>query len=260
VPVTIASLGGSRAVIDVVYVAAMANNAGRVVLVGAGPGDPELLTLRGARALEQAEVVVYDRLVTEEILALASPAATLIAVGKHKGGGWSQSAINDILISHALAGRNVVRLKGGDPFLFGRGGEECDELARHGIAFDVVPGVSSAIAAPAAIGIPITHRGIANACTIISGHVLTSYDWNALARVPGTLVVLMAATTASGVAALLIAGGRSPDQPVAVVHAATTPHQRSAITTLGQLRCGGSPLPSPSIIIIGDVVAATTSR
>jgi uroporphyrin-III C-methyltransferase len=233
----------------------MANNTGRVVLVGAGPGDPDLLTVRGRRVLRCAEIVVHDRLVSEEILALASPRATLIDVGKHKGGGCSQSAINDLLIGHALAGRYVVRLKGGDAFLFGRGGEECEALEASGVPFAVVPGVSSALAAPAAIGIAVTHRGIANACTIVSGHVLAAYDWNALAQTPGTLVVLMAASTADGVAAKLIAAGRPSRQPVAVIHAATTSLQQSVVTTLEQLRLHGCPLPSPSVIVIGDVAA-----
>ena len=240
----------------------MVNSDGRVVLVGAGPGDPELLTVKAVRALGNAEVVVYDRLVSPDVLALAPPAATLIAVGKHKGGGCPQEFINDLLIGHARSGRVVIRLKGGDPFLFGRGGEECDALARHGIAYEVVPGISSALAAPASIGVPVTHRGTSSACTVISGHVFDDYDWYALARMPGTLVVLMAATTAASVAARLIAGGRRVDQPVAVVHAATTAAQRSVTTTLDALRLFGCPLPSPSVLVIGDVAtrAVTTGH
>jgi uroporphyrin-III C-methyltransferase len=236
----------------------MINADGRVVLVGAGPGDPELLTIKGAGALRRAEVVVYDRLVSDGILALVDPAATMIGVGKRKGGGCSQVVINDLLVGHALAGRFVVRLKGGDPFLFGRGGDECDALARHGIPFEVVPGVSSALAAPAAVGVPVTHRGVANACTIISGHVLDDYDWAALARVPGTLVVLMAATTAATVAAMLIAGGRPADQPVVIVHAATTSDERSVTMTLRELGRMGCPLPSPSVLVIGEVATRAT--
>ena len=237
----------------------MVNAHGRVVLVGAGPGDPELLTVKAVRALGRADVVVYDRLVSPDVLALAPPAATLIAVGKHKGGGCSQALINDLLIGHALAGRVVIRLKGGDPFVFGRGGEECDALERHGIAFEVVPGISSALAAPAAIGVPVTHRGVASACTVISGHVFDEYDWDTLARVPGTLVVLMAATTAAHVAARLIAGGRSVDQPVAVVHAATTSAQRTVTMTLDELRRAGCPLPAPSVLVIGAVASRATA-
>jgi uroporphyrin-III C-methyltransferase len=231
----------------------MTDGEGRVVLVGAGPGDPELLTVRGLRALQRADVVVYDRLVAPELLHLARPVAVLVAVGKYKGGGCSQRLINDVLVRHARAGCYVVRLKGGDPFLFGRGGEECDALMQHGIAFEVIPGVSSALAAPAAMGVPVTHRGLANAVTVISGHVLDDYDWRVLSQVPGSLVVLMAATTASVVASKLIDHGRPRDQPVAIVHAATTNLQRSAFMTLDELRRRGCPLPSPSVLVIGDV-------
>jgi uroporphyrin-III C-methyltransferase len=231
----------------------MTQDAGLVVLVGAGPGDPDLLTVGGARALGRADVVVHDRLVSREILSLAPPHATIIEVGKRKGGGCSQESINDLLIGYALAGCYVVRLKGGDPFLFGRGGEECDFLSQNGIPFEVVPGVSAALAAPAAVGVPVTYRGVSNAVTVISGHVLDGYDWCALARVPGSLVVLMAATTASAVASELIAHGRSGDTFVAVVHAATTSAQRGTLMTLEELRRKGCPLPSPAVLVIGEV-------
>jgi uroporphyrin-III C-methyltransferase len=233
-------------------------HTGRVVLVGAGPGDPDLLTVGGARALGRADVVVHDRLVSEAVLALARPSADLIGVGKRKGGGCPQEVINDLLIGHARAGRFVVRLKGGDPFLFGRGGEECDALERHGIPCEVIPGISAAFAAPASAGVPVTHRGLSNAVTVISGHVLGEYDWCALSRVPGSLVVMMAATTAAGVAAELIAHGRPLDQPVAIIHAATTPAQRTAFMTLDELRREGCPLPSPSVLVIGDVATRGT--
>ena len=141
-----------------------------VALVGAGPGDPELLTIKAARLIAAADVVLYDRLVSLEILALARVDADLIDVGKRPGGSHTQDVLNELLVLHARSGRRVVRLKGGDPFLFGRGGEEVDVFARHGIACEVVPGISSSLAAPAAAGIPVTHRQIARAVTIVTGH------------------------------------------------------------------------------------------
>ena len=226
---------------------------GRVTLVGAGPGDPDLLTVGGARALATADVVLYDRLVDARLLALARPTARLVPVGKHKGGGMTQCAIEHLLVSEARTGAHVVRLKGGDPYLFGRGSEEVDALERAGIAVRVVPGISSALAAPSAAGIPVTHRRLARACTIVSGHLVDDdeYDWAALARVPGTLVVLMAASTAAAVAQRLLAGGRVTDEPVAVVHAATTCHQRVARLTLADLARDGCPFGSPSVIVVG---------
>ena len=226
-----------------------------VLLVGAGPGDPDLLTVAAVRALSEAEVVVHDRLVSPAILALARPTARLIDVGKHKGGGVCQEQINALLVTHARLGRRVVRLKGGDPLLFGRGGEEALALAAAGIGCRIVPGVSSALAAPAAAGIPVTHRGIANACTIISGHVLADYPWPVLAQMPGTLVVLMAATTAAEVAGALLGNGAPPEGPVAIVHAASTPNQVVHRTTLGHIASGRCPLASPSVLVIGDVAA-----
>ena len=224
-----------------------------VTLVGAGPGDPDLLTRAGARALASADVVLYDRLIDERILAMTSPAARLIPVGKHKGGGMSQHDINALLVAEASAGAHVVRLKGGDPLLFGRGSEEIDALDVHGITTTVIPGVSSALTAPSAAGIPVTHRRVARACTIVSGHLADDddYDWSALAAVPGTLIVLMAAATARCIAHRLRAGGRSASEPVAVIHAATTCRQQVARMTLADLERHGSPFGSPSVIVIG---------
>jgi uroporphyrin-III C-methyltransferase len=231
--------------------------AGRVTIVGAGPGDPDLLTLAGARALGAADVVVFDRLVDRRLLTLAPAGARLVYVGKHKGGGVTQSTIEALLVDEARAGSHVVRLKGGDPHVFGRGGEEVDALGRAGVAVVVVPGVSSALAAPTAAGIPVTHRGIARSCTIVSGHLVgdDDFDWDAVAQVPGTIVILMAATAAAAVAARLIAGGRREEEPVAIVHAATTPQQRVARTHLAGLRASGCPFPAPSIIVVGPTAA-----
>lgn len=192
-----------------------ARRLGRVTLVGAGPGGADLITLRGARALATADVVVYDRLADPELLDLAPHAARRIEVGKAKGWGISQDDINEILVHEARAGAHVVRLKGGDPFVFGRGSEECDALATAGIQCEVVPGVSSALAAPALFGVPLTHRGESASFTVLSGHRVADadHDWSALARSGSTVVVLMAASTAGDVAARLIAAVVRPTSP-----------------------------------------------
>jgi uroporphyrin-III C-methyltransferase len=235
---------------------------GHVTLVGAGPGDPELLTLAGARALASADVVLYDRLVDARLLDIASPTARLVPVGKCKGGGMSQHDINALLVAEASTGAHVVRLKGGDPFLFGRGAEELEALAQRGIAATVIPGVSSALAAPSAAGIPVTHRRVARSCTIVSGHLVDDddYDWDALAAVPGTLVVLMAAASGRSVAHRLRAGGRPATEPVAVIHAATTDGQQVARMTLHDLARDGSPFGSPSVIVIGPTADSANGK
>ena len=182
----------------------------RVWLVGAGPGDPELLTLKAARLIGEADVVLYDRLVSPEILAMARPDADLIDVGKRPGGSHTQGVLNELLVLHARSGRRVVRLKGGDPFLFGRGGEEVEVLAQHGIACEVVPGVSSSLAGPAAAGIPVTHRQVARAVTIVTGHEATDsdpVDWSAVGRLGGTLVVLMGVERRGAIVAKLVESG-----------------------------------------------------
>ena len=230
--------------------------SGRVALVGAGPGDPELLTLKAARLLREAEVVLYDRLVSDEILALASPTAELIDVGKRPGGSHTQDVLNSLLVDVAKSGRRVVRLKGGDPFLFGRGGEEVEVLAAHGIACEVVPGISSSLAAPAAAGVPVTHRNVSRAVTIVTGHeALDTHpvDWSAVARVGGTLVVLMGVERRASIAAVLVAAGFASDTPVAVVMNATTPEQRVWRGELDDL--GAADVASPAVIVIGAVAA-----
>jgi uroporphyrin-III C-methyltransferase len=187
-----------------------------VWLVGAGPGDPELLTLKAARLLAEADVVLYDRLVSPEILALARPGAELIDVGKRPGGSHTQVVLNLLLVEVARSGRRVVRLKGGDPFLFGRGGEEVEALAAHGIECEVVPGISSALAAPAAAGVPVTHRNVSRAVTVVTGHeALDTHpvNWSALAQVGGTLVVLMGIERRAAIAATLIGSGSLRRRP-----------------------------------------------
>ncbi len=192
---------------------------GQVTLVGAGPGDPELLTLKALRALQDADVILHDRLVPAAVLDYARRDAEQICVGKAAGGsGVSQDAINDLLIEHARRGRRVVRLKGGDPLIFGRGGEEAEALRAAGIAFEIVPGVTAGIAAPAYAGIPVTHRGMASAVALVTGHEdpskpETAIDWPALAAFPGTLVFYMGVRTLPALSARLIEWGRPPEQP-----------------------------------------------
>jgi uroporphyrin-III C-methyltransferase len=227
-----------------------------VWLVGAGPGDPELLTLKAARLLAEADVVLYDRLVSPEILALARPGAELIDVGKRPGGSHTQVVLNLLLVEVARSGRRVVRLKGGDPFLFGRGGEEVEALAAHGIECEVVPGISSALAAPAAAGVPVTHRNVSRAVTVVTGHeALDTHpvNWSALAQVGGTLVVLMGIERRAAIAARLVECGFGESTPVAVVMNATTPSQRVWSGRLDAL--GGVDVGSPAVIVIGAVAA-----
>ena len=229
-----------------------------VYLVGAGPGDPGLITVRGAELVASADVVVYDRLVDRRILAMARTGAELLDVGKRPGGRVAQEEINVLLVARGREGATVVRLKGGDPFVFGRGGEEARALEEAGIAYEVVPGISAAIGVPAYAGIPVTHRGLAGSVTIVTGHLPGDaadrpggVDWDVLARLQGTLVVLMGAARRDEVAERLIAGGRDPATPVVVVAEGTTPRQRSERTTLGRL--GETSLGSPATIVIGEV-------
>jgi uroporphyrinogen III methyltransferase/synthase len=227
-----------------------------VYLVGAGPGDPGLVTVRGAELLRQADVVVHDRLVAPSLLAQARPDALVIDVGKQPGRSHRQDRINDLLVEHGRAGSTVVRLKGGDPFVFGRGGEEADALRRAGVPVEVVPGVTAAFAAPAAAGVPVTHRGLSTSVTVVTGHVGDpsapgGVDWSALAAAGGTLVVLMGMENRAAIAASLTKAGRDPATPVAVVHWGTTPRQRTVRTTLGEL--GAVELDPPAALVIGPV-------
>ena len=227
---------------------------GRVTLVGAGPGDPDLLTVRAVRRLADADVVVHDALVGEGVLALVPPHVELIDVGKRPGRGTAQDLINILLVELAAQGKHVVRLKGGDPFVFGRGGEEAVVVAEAGFPVEVVPGITSSVAAPAAAGIPVTHRGLSAAFTVVTGHRQpgeTPVDWRALARVGGSIVVLMGVAHRAEIAAELIAGGLPHDTPVAAIHRATTPEQTVARTTLADL--GQTPVESPSVLVIGSV-------
>jgi uroporphyrinogen III methyltransferase/synthase len=234
-----------------------------VFLVGAGPGDPGLLTRRGAALLEQADVVVYDRLAHPSLLALAPAGAELVNVGKTPGQpGPDQDEINAVLVDRGRSGRTVVRLKGGDPFVFGRGGEEAEALAAAGIPFEVVPGITSAIAAPAYAGIPVTHRGLSTHVTVVTGHEdptkgTTDTDWDALARAGGTLVILMGAGGLAAIAERLVAGGRAPETPVAAIRWGTLPEQRTIRTTLAE--APGAGIRAPSAIVVGPVAALDLS-
>jgi uroporphyrin-III C-methyltransferase len=232
--------------------------AGKVYIVGAGPGDPGLLTVRGLAYLRQAQVVVHDRLVHPALLDEVSPTATCIDVGKAPGRHpYPQSAINALLIRKASEGHMVVRLKGGDPFVFGRGGEECQALAAAGVPFEVVPGVSSAIAVPAYAGIPVTHRAYTRAFTVITGHTCdaddTALDWQSLART-GTLVILMGLSRLATIAERLIAHGRAPDTPVAVIQWGTTTDQTVVAGPLATIAEKARELQSPATIVVGEVV------
>jgi uroporphyrin-III C-methyltransferase len=234
---------------------------GKVFLVGAGPGDPKLLTLKAVEVLKEADVVVYDRLISESILEFAPESAEKIYVGKssmkHE---LSQAKINELLVNLVLKGKKVVRLKGGDPFVFGRGGEEAETLAIRQIEFEVVPGVTSAITAPAYAGIPLTHRDYASSLAIVTGHqaanAKTPVDWGKLASSVDTIVVLMGVGTLESIAENLIEGGLSPDVPVAVIEWATLKKQRCVIGKLSNIAKDARKenIRPPAVIVIGEVV------
>jgi uroporphyrin-III C-methyltransferase len=232
---------------------------GKVYLVGAGPGDPGLLTVRGLKLLRAAHVVVYDQLVSAAILAEVSCAAIKIYVGKHAGEHCiAQDEINGVLVDYARTGYDVVRLKGGDPFVFGRGGEEASALADAGVPFEVVPGVSSAIAVPAYAGIPLTHRGYASSFAVVTGHPArdanSQVDLAKLARAVDTLVILMGVKKLPQIVDGLLRGGVSQETPVAVIRWGTTTEQESVIGTLENIVERAAHLESPAVIVLGKVV------
>ena len=230
-----------------------------VYLVGAGPGDPGLLTRRGAELLRAADVVVYDRLAPHALLDLARTDAELIDVGKAPGDvAMTQDQINALLVARGTAGLEVVRLKGGDPFVFGRGGEEAEACITAGVPFEVVPGITSAIAAAAYAGIPVTHRRVSTSFTVVTGHEdptkgTSDTRWDALAQAGGTLVILMGAGRVEEIAKALVAGGRDESTPVAAVRYGTRPDQHTVRATLGTIADIG--VQAPSAIIVGDVAA-----
>ncbi|EYC51906.1 uroporphyrin-III methyltransferase [Hylemonella gracilis str. Niagara R] len=248
---------------------------GRVYLVGAGPGDPELLTLRAARILAQADALVYDNLVSDGVLALANPAAQRIYAGKRRNEHTlRQEQINTLLVQLAREGRQVVRLKGGDPFIFGRGGEEMQKLAESGVPFEVVPGITAASGVACYAGIPLTHRDHAQSCLFVTGHLKNvqgaadaasdgarglsqlDLDWAALARPQQTVVIYMGLSALPAICRTLIEHGAPPTRPIAAVQHATLATQRVITGTLADLptQPGVQDLRSPSLLIVGDVV------
>ncbi|CAA9273617.1 MAG: Precorrin-2 oxidase @ Sirohydrochlorin ferrochelatase activity of CysG / Uroporphyrinogen-III methyltransferase [uncultured Blastococcus sp.] len=249
--------GGERAPAD--------GRTGRVVLVGGGPGDPGLITVRGQQALSQADVVVVDHLAPWPLQGVLRPGAEVVDASKlPRGRSMAQEEINALLVSHARAGKRVVRLKGGDPFVFGRGMEELLACAAADVPVDVVPGVTSAVAVPAVAGIPVTHRGLTHEFVVVSGHLPPGHpqslvDWSAIGRLRGTVVVLMGVETAPAIAAALIDHGRQPDTPVAVVTEGTTGRQRTVRTTLADLgtTMAEEHVRPPAVWVVGDVVRLT---
>lgn len=234
-----------------------------VVLVGGGPGDPELLSVAARKALRDADVVVADRLAPREVLGELPPDVELVDVAKlPRGRSASQDEINRCIVDKALAGKRVVRFKGGDSFVFGRGYEEVLACREAGVPVTVVPGLSSPLAVPATAGIPVTHRGVTHDFTVVSGHLPPGHpeslvDWPALARMRGTIVLMMAVQNAPAIAAALVEGGRREDTPVAVVCDGTMPTQRTVLSTLAELEedLAAHQVRAPAIIVVGEVVA-----
>jgi len=234
-----------------------------VYLVGAGPGDPGLMTARALELIAAADVIVHDRLIPETALDGARADVELLYAGKEGGGpSVSQEEIAQLLVEHGAAGREVVRLKGGDPFVFGRGGEEAELLRDAGVPFEVVPGITAGVAAPAYAGIPVTHRDAASAVAFVTGHEDpakedTALDWPALAAFPGTLVVYMGVRTLEAISQALIAGGRSPTQPAAIVERGTLPRQRVVVATLATIAsvAAREGIRAPAISVFGEVAA-----
>jgi uroporphyrin-III C-methyltransferase len=247
------------------FVTNIADESGTVYLVGAGPGDPGLMTVKGLELLRRADVVLHDALANDDLLEQAPRHAPRVYVGKRAGRhALSQSEINDLLYQAARRHATVVRLKGGDPFVFGRGGEELLYLRARGVRVEVVPGVSSAMAVPAALGVPVTHRGLSGSFAVVTGHragEADSIDWAALARLD-TLVILMGLRNWPSIAAALLAAGRAGATPAMAVRWGTLPEQQAVIGTLATLgeRIAAVQLTTPATIVVGDVVGLTQSE
>ncbi|MES2896823.1 MAG: uroporphyrinogen-III C-methyltransferase [Pseudomonadota bacterium] len=234
--------------------------AGTVWLVGAGPGDPELLTIKALKVLQAADVVVHDGLVSDEILDLAPSRARRISVAKRKSRhSYAQDDINRMLVAFAQDGLTVVRLKGGDPFIFGRGGEELEACREAGVACKVVPGVTSALAAAAGAGAPLTHRGSAQAVTFVTGHASTGQvpdlDWDSLAKANQTVVIYMGVSTAAGISGRLIDAGRAASTPALIVENASRADERRIVTTLSGLPEAAAEVAGPALLIVGEAMA-----
>ena len=234
---------------------------GLVQLVGAGPGDPELITVAGRKAIRTAELVVFDRLVSRRLLQEASAQCQLIDVGKRPGQlGPDQQSINELLVRHAKAGKRVVRLKGGDPFVFGRGGEELAYCRKRNVPCEVIPGISSALAGPASLGIPVTHRGVARSCAIVTGHS-GDLDFEALARLD-SLIILMGRSRLPALSRGLIQAGKSSATPAAAVQWATTKKERRVVADLGSIAevVEKEALSAPIVVVVGEVVKLSDSK
>jgi uroporphyrin-III C-methyltransferase len=233
---------------------------GEIYLVGAGPGDPELITVKGRRLIERADVIVHDSLIGMELLSCAGPDVEIIDVGKRGGKHKAeQEEINDILVAKAKEGKLVVRLKGGDPFLFGRGGEEVEELRRAGAKVHLVPGVSSSIAAPGLAGVPVTHRDAASMVTMVTGHESAAkeeevLDWSKLASLDGTLVIMMGMSQLRRNMARLLKHGKDASTPVAVISNGSRPEQRSVLGTVADIAdiCEREGITSPAVVVVGQ--------
>jgi len=237
-----------------------ARAVGEVWLVGAGPGDPELLTLKALKALQAADVVVHDGLVSEAILDLAPPNARRLSVAKRKSRhSYAQDEINRLLVAFAREGLTTVRLKGGDPFIFGRGGEELEACRAAGVVCHVVPGVTAALAAGAAAGAPLTHRGAAQAVTFVTGHAAVGgepdLDWPSLARANQTVVIYMGVSTAAPIAARLIEAGRAGSTAALVVEDASLPTERRIVTPLAGIADAAAAVTGPALLIVGEAMA-----
>lgn len=237
------------------------NKTGKVYLVGAGPGDPDLLTLRAVRILKETDVIVYDHLVSSDVLDYVSPSAERIYAGKRRNEHTlRQEEINALLVKLAMEGKHVVRLKGGDPFIFGRGGEELQALAAHGVSFEVVPGVTAASGVSSYSGIPLTHRNFAQGCLFVTGHLkngTADLDWHSMVRPKQTVVIYMGLGGLPEISRQMIAHGASPDLPIAVVQDGTISTQKVVTGTLANIaeRVKKAGLRSPSLTVVGEVVS-----
>jgi uroporphyrinogen III methyltransferase / synthase len=244
------------------------NNLGKVYLVGAGPGDPGLITVRGTQCLAEADVVLFDYLVNPRLLEYAPASAERVCLGHpHGGRAMLQDEVNRRMVAAARAGKRVVRLKSGDPHLFGRGAEEVEALVAAAIPYEVIPGVTAAFAAASHAGIPITHRDLSSAVALITGHQRSDpagpeLDYQSLARFPGTLIFYMGMTTARRWSEALLRGGRSPDTPVAIVRRASWPDQETIRCTLGTVAelIERDSVRPPAVIVVGEVVALTPPK
>jgi uroporphyrinogen III methyltransferase / synthase len=237
----------------------MAKRKGKVYLVGAGPGDPKLLTLRALEVIRRADLVIYDRLVDKAVIDMIPANVEKRYGGKERGsGGRKQSEINEMTLAEAKAGKKVVRLKGGDPFVFSRGGEEAEALREQGVGFEVVPGVTSALGVPAYAGIPATHRDIASTVSIVTGQEAggkSSVRWARLAKDSDTLIVLMGASKVREIASRLLRGGMPPKTPAAAIERGTTGRQRTLFFTVGEAASGGlDGVEAPTVLVIGKTV------